>query len=38
MQEAIARFYPIETITTYVSPVIGTHTGPGTLSIAYMAG
>ena len=38
MQEAIARFYPIETITTYVSPVIGSHTGPGTLSIAYMAG
>lgn len=38
MQEAMARFYPIETISTYVSPVIGSHTGPGTLSIAYMAG
>lgn len=38
MQEAIARFYPIETITTYVSPVVGSHTGPGTLSIAYLAG
>jgi DegV family protein with EDD domain len=38
MQEAIARFYPIETITTHVSPVVGSHTGPGTLSIAYMAG
>lgn len=38
MQEAIARFYPIETIKTFVSPVVGAHTGPGTLSIAYMAG
>ena len=38
MQEAVARFYPVETITTFVSPVIGSHTGPGTLSIAYMAG
>jgi DegV family protein with EDD domain len=38
MEEAVARFYPIETITTFVSPVIGAHTGPGTVSIAYMAG
>lgn len=38
MAEAVARFYPIETIKTFVSPVIGTHTGPGTVSIAYMAG
>ena len=38
MQDAVARFYPIETISTYVSPVIGSHTGPGTVSIAYMAG
>jgi len=38
MQDAVARFYPIETITSYVSPVIGSHTGPGTVSIAYMAG
>lgn len=36
MQEAIARFYPIETIKTFVSPVVGSHTGPGTLSVAYM--
>jgi len=35
MSEAVARFSPIETVTTHVSPVIGTHTGPGTLSIAY---
>lgn len=35
MAEAIARFNPIETLTTYVSPVVGAHTGPGTVSIAY---
>lgn len=38
MAEAIERFHPIETVSTFVSPVIGTHTGPGTLSIAYMVG
>lgn len=38
MEEAVERFNPVETITTHVSPVIGAHTGPGTLSIAYMAG
>jgi len=38
MAEAIERFNPIETVTTFVSPVIGTHTGPGTVSIAYMVG
>lgn len=35
---AIERFHPIETVTTYVSPVIGSHTGPGTVSLAYMVG
>jgi DegV family protein with EDD domain len=35
MAEAEARFAPVETLTTFVSPVIGTHTGPGTVSIAY---
>lgn len=38
MAEAVERFNPVETVTTYVSPVIGAHTGPGTLSIAFMAG
>ncbi len=38
MDKAVARFSPIETITTFVSPVIGSHTGPGTVSIAFMAG
>lgn len=35
LAEAIERFKPIETVTTFVSPVIGSHTGPGTVSIAY---
>lgn len=38
MDKAVARFSPVETITTYVSPVIGSHTGPGTVSIAFIAG
>lgn len=28
----------VESILSYVSPVVGSHVGPGTLSIAYMAG
>jgi DegV family protein with EDD domain len=31
-------FHPVESILSEVSPVIGSHTGPGTLSIAFMAG
>jgi DegV family protein with EDD domain len=31
-------FNPTESILTYVSPVVGTHSGPGTISLAYMAG
>ena len=31
-------FKPVELISSPVSPVIGTHTGPGTLGIAYLAG
>jgi len=38
VEDAIQRLSEAETVTTFVSPVIGTHTGPGTLSIAYMAG
>jgi len=29
---------PVESILTHVSPVIGSHVGPGTISVAYMAG
>lgn len=38
MESAAALFDPVETVTTFVSPVVGAHTGPGTLSIAFMAG
>lgn len=33
-----ARFSPIECILAEVSPVIGAHVGPGTISIAFHAG
>jgi DegV family protein with EDD domain len=36
MAQAVELFNPIETVMTFVSPVIGAHVGPGTLSIAYM--
>jgi len=32
------QFKPVETVFSAVSPVVGTHAGPGTLGIAYMAG
>jgi len=35
LNKAVERFKPIETVTTFVSPVIGSHTGPGTVAIAY---
>jgi DegV family protein with EDD domain len=38
LHEAAQRVNPVETIFTTVSPVIGTHAGPGTLGIAYMTG
>ncbi|MFZ5808695.1 MAG: DegV family protein [Chloroflexota bacterium] len=38
LHEVTQRVNPVETIFTTVSPVIGTHAGPGTLGIAYMAG
>lgn len=38
MTTAQERFNPVESILTEVSPVVGTHTGPGTLSLAFMAG
>lgn len=36
MSELVQRFHPTETIMTEVSPVIGTHTGPGTVGVAYL--
>lgn len=35
---AIERFNPIETVFSTVSPAIGTHAGPGTVGLAFMAG
>jgi DegV family protein with EDD domain len=35
---AIERLHPIEVIRSEVSPVIGSHVGPGTVSMAYMVG
>lgn len=36
MSELIRRFHPSETVFTEVSPVLGTHTGPGTVGVAYL--
>jgi DegV family protein with EDD domain len=38
LDTASARLHPIETVFASVSPVIGAHTGPGTVGLAYMAG
>ena len=38
LQEMAARLNPVESVLTEVSPAIGTHTGPGTVGLAYMAG
>ena len=35
---AIERMNPIEVIRSEVSPVIGSHVGPGTVAMAYMVG
>jgi len=35
---AEGRFNVIESIFSEVSPVVGTHTGPGTIGLAFMAG
>jgi DegV family protein with EDD domain len=38
LNTASLRLQPIESIFASVSPVIGTHAGPGTIGLAYMAG
>ncbi|MEN6481461.1 MAG: DegV family protein [Anaerolineaceae bacterium] len=38
LERTVKEFDAVEGILSYVSPVIGAHVGPGTLSIAYMAG
>ncbi len=38
LEFAAARLKPVETILASVSPAIGTHAGPGTVGLAFMAG
>lgn len=38
LEKAAALLSPIETFTCELSPVIGTHVGPGTIALAYQAG
>jgi DegV family protein with EDD domain len=38
LDKALERFDPIESIFSEVSPVVGTHAGPGTIGMAFMAG
>jgi DegV family protein with EDD domain len=38
LEEAAAKLKPEETIVSELSPVVGTHAGPGTVGLVYMAG
>ena len=38
LERLVREFNAVEGILSEVSPTVGSHTGPGTLSIAYMAG
>jgi DegV family protein with EDD domain len=38
LEQASQKLNPVETFMSTVSPVVGTHAGPGTVGIAYMAG
>ena len=38
LETARNRFHPIESLQSILSPVIGTHAGPGTVALAYMTG
>ena len=38
LETAAAQLNPVEQILASVSPAIGTHAGPGTVGLAYMAG
>jgi DegV family protein with EDD domain len=38
LDEAASRLQPVEKLFTSVSPVVGTHSGPGTVGLAFMAG
>jgi DegV family protein with EDD domain len=36
LDRATAELSPVETVFTEVSPVVGTHAGPGTVGLAFM--
>ena len=38
LERASKQFNPVESIMSIVSPVVGTHAGPGTVGLAFMAG
>lgn len=38
LAKAEQALHPVESIFTEVSPVVGTHAGPGTIGLAFMAG
>ena len=38
LEKIETRFSPGEIMVAQLSPVIGTHTGPGTVGVAYVAG
>jgi DegV family protein with EDD domain len=38
LAEASSRINTVETVFSQISPVVGTHTGPGTLGLAWLAG
>jgi DegV family protein with EDD domain len=35
LELAKARFHPVETTLSWATPVLGAHTGPGTLALSY---
>jgi DegV family protein with EDD domain len=38
LERATQRFHPLESCLSEISPVVGVHTGPGTLGLAFVAG
>ncbi len=38
LEQASRQLDPVEALVSDVSPVVGTHVGPGTVALAYMAG
>jgi len=35
LADSASRFHPVETLTSWATPAIGAHTGPGTVALAY---